>query len=757
MSCLGIIKSCCLNAINPNFETFIGVVILILFVIAQIVLFVKSYRQCAEGKGSTFWYCIIFVLLDILNAFVVLLDKSKFWENITGNNIDVVMPIITTILISFFGLTAASYTFQINDMHEQQRRFPNDSSFIGIYLERTRFKFSVALWSTVLICVLSVTTFIFEGFLCKKNLTGFYKIESGYILCVFATELILWMLYLNWVLFFHERYIDKYTTEVLKSFADKSNEEEKIPELLTRVNSLEMIFQRIVKNNIHVQDVYPLENQDVLAMLGSDGLDSVGIAEKRKNAELLVKKYYELISWRNAVIHLQNSRNRNLRKKLIPGSQLKKSLKELEEHIRKKRMTNERFTNMDLSSLDFLRESNLEKCDFSNCDLRNINLEGSDCIGANFSDSLLGRIYMGSHPSEKGIKIDRNTDLSQVNFYNCNLENTTIQYDGNEDKYFSMKEDNFDHVILSKSEMQKVDFKFASFDKAQLYYNNWKSCRANLAIFSESMFSNSLLQNTDFKRANFSGAVLVEADIKDCCFEEARLNKTDFSNSNIGGGNWNKVMATDASFKGARVSRVLPGGDLPIVKYKDPLFCQAVLRNVDFTESILSYVDMRDSQMSECIFTGSSGNENCFYNADMKNCLFNRTNWDCCVFDFTQFDCSVFKNVKFSNSSFVGTSFEQCLFLNTDNDSLNESRSLRDWRRELLMADKRIPARSVESHSETFLFQNAYLEKVSFAGAYGLSEQMFNDATIVQIDFRGTGISKRILHKYVRKMVGCRF
>lgn len=766
MNLLGILKE------EFTSEILMGIVLLLPFMLAQGLLYFRSFCKCdgiginsgagPRDKKSNLAYLIVCILIDIFNLFVVMCGKSAWVSFITCDDVDIVMPIITTILISFFGLTAASYTFQVNDMHEQQRQFPNDSSFIDIYLERTRFKFSVALWSTVLICVLSVSIFML-GKLLEQGGIANYKLECGFILCVLSTELIMWMLYLNWVLFFHERYIDKYTKRILKYTVDLADEEVKLPQMLKRVNSLEMIFQRILQNSVHVQEVYPLANRDLLAMVGADALEADEESDKWENAENLVKFYDELIRWRNAVIHLQNSRNVKRKANLTPGLRQIEKLEKIEKYLKERRLVNERFTDMDLSSMEFFGESNLQNTDFSGCDLRNISLKGSNCNGANFSNALMSQIRLGGSLTEKGIWIDGETKLSCGNFYNCNLGNSTILYErlaegsNEENDYFDMAEGNFNRVKFTNSEMQRVDFELSSFDKAQLYYNKWKSCCAKLVIFSDAMFSNSRLLNTDFSKADFSGAVLVNAVMKDCCFEEARLHKVDLSNSEIGGGNWNKIMATGASFKNVKVLPVVPEEELSGIDVPNPMFCRSVLRNVDFTECSLTHVDMSDSQVGECIFTGATGRKNRFCNADMTNCLFNRTKWERCFFDYVQFDRSVFKNAEFSKSRFVGTSFEQCLFLNTENGGQSKPEILKAWEEVIFKGNQETFNALADEPSNRSVFEKSYLEKISFKGTVGLTEQMFHGAVVVGIDFRGTGIKWRALHKQASKVIKCKF
>lgn len=755
-----------LKIISLNMERIIDICILSPFLIAQYFLYKKSYRKCAvmkmdystgEKDKFSFWvYCIVWLIIDVLNFWLVYFGKNKWLRFIVTGNVDIAIPIITTILISFFGLTAASYTFQINDLHEQQRQVPNDSSFIRDYLERTRFKFSVALWLTVLICALSVSIFMWENFLKETGITLYYKSECGFFLCTLSTELIMWMLYLNWVLFFHERYIDTYARRILKKVVNPASAEmNKLSDQLRRVNSLEMIFQRLLKNNVHVQDVYPLENRDLLAMLGYDGLEDTA---KKEVTITLVTEYYKLINWRNAVIRLQKSRDLNQKVNMILGLDLLEKLKEIEIYIKRNRMSSERFSDMDLSAMDFFKESNLEASDFSNCDLRNINLESSNCTGANFSNVLMSQIRLDESSHMKGVRIDRATKLNKTNFYNSNLERSAIFYRkdrSKKDDYFGLEEANFDKAILTASEMWNVSFKFSSFDKAQLYYNAWGYCQATLATFYQAMLSNSKFIKTIFTRANLSGAVLVEAEIQDCCFEEARLHKADFSNSKIIGGNWIKVMATGAAFKNVKMLCASPKGEL--ANYPNTLFCQAVLLDVDFTESHLTDVDMSDAQISECIFTGSSGSKNCFFNADMTNCQFNRTKWICCIFDYVQFDHSMFKNIDFSKGRFVGTSFDDCWFLNTENDEVNIPQIRREWERTMLKVSRARFNNSGMNQLESYFFRDSYLEKVSFLGVYGLTEQMFCGAIIRETDFTNTGITKLRLEKFAKKIENCTF
>lgn len=454
----------------PGFESAFGIGILLLSFTIQMILFWRSYLK-ADGilsgerlkRKGKIKYWVIFGLLDLGNfiLFGLIEDKFLLWSDagiyaveIIRDNIDIAMPIITTVLISLFGLTAASYTFQINDIHEQQRQNPNDKLFLEVYLNRTRFKFSVALWSTVWICMLSVSVYVLEEILCRTDVTKVYKAECGFILCLLATEVILWMLYLNWVLFFHERYIERYTKEILQYIVDSPdknsiNDKIELSQWLKRVNSVEMVFQRLLSNNVHVQDVFPLESRDLLIMLGGE-LENIDDGE-RQRGEALVKKYYELIDWRNAVIHLRNLNNDSSNVRMLLENPQKRNLEDIEKYIKEKRMKSERFTGMDLSSMDFFQGSDLENADFSNCDLRNINLEGSDCTGVNFTNALMSRMCLNGSLTGKVIRIDRNTKLKRANFHDCNLENTVIRSVFPD--YFDMSEDTFSNVILTSSEM----------------------------------------------------------------------------------------------------------------------------------------------------------------------------------------------------------------------------------------------------------------------------------------------------------------
>lgn len=233
------------------------------------------------------------------------------------------------------------------------------------------------------------------------------------------------------------------------------------------------------------------------------------------------------------------------------------------------------------------------------------------------------------------------------------------------------------------------------------------------------------------------------------------MHKANLAGSIIVNGIWNKVLATGASMKGVEI---YPSEEyLKTFEFQGDMvdFTQTVLKDVDFTECKIYGTDLSGSQINGCIFTLSSGKNNCFHNVDIRDCLFNGTKWDNCIFDFAQFDGSTFKNTEFSGGRFCRTQFDLCFFVNFDNNSRNAYKERRIWERRcnFHLSQKK---EKKNGNSKAF-FEGSYLEHVSFAGAKGLTEEMFKDAVIVGVNFQGTGISREKLKYNALKIKNCCF
>lgn len=758
-------------------ELIIGMIAVVIIVIVQIIVYLKSYSKCFEEnllhdsetrRKAVRRYWEVCVAVDIINAIVFCFQK--IWLPTLENDKDIItgITIITTVLISFFGLTAASYTFQINDMHGQQREYPNYEIFIAEYLEITRFKFTIALWATVLISALSIGIFLINGILKEYGVTEYYVQEAGFILCCLAVEVILWMMYLNWVLFFHERYIDKYAFRVLRTVKKKTkggNKSFAIESVLKRINDLELIFQRLLKNSIHIRGAYPLENRDLLAMFSNV---NAGNTAQKQRAEECVADYYKILTWRNAVVRNANSKRNEKREGKKVDEDFLKRLENVEAYIRENRLNGESFSGMNLSGAELFAGGNLERANFSDSNLQNVDLTGSDCMRADFSNALINRVHFVKEGGQAmpGVRISEGTEMAKTNFYSSNMESSRIEYGEHAEYskvdtesgafvYYSMEEGNFDNAVLSNSSFRNVDFIYSSFEGAQMYYTNLDHCRASLAVFRMAMLSNSLLQYSDFTKANFTSAIMVSTMLLYCNFEEARMHRANLANSSIINGIWNKVLATGATLKGS--------GIYPTAQYPEDNdsrgevvdFTQMVLKDVDFTECKIHYTDMSESQINGCIFTLSTGQNNYFTNVDMRDCLFNGTIWKISIFDYAQFDGSTFKNTEFSDGRFIKTQFNQCLFISFAGDTGAYHEERKRWEESRGYVSE--GWRKEESGNQKAMFEGAYLEQVSFAGARGMTEEMFKDATVIGVDFRGTGISKGKLNSIALGMKDCVF
>ena len=488
-------------------ETWVWILVIVVIVLVFLLLYFKSYvhyimnadpdHYLNPGKRIKYiGYCF---LVAVINCALFKIMECRWIGSLVGSTLDTGITIITTVLISFFGLTAASYTFQLNDLHGQQKDSPNDYAFIEEYLAMTRFKFTVALWGTVLISAVSIGLYMFEPFILTENIMD----ELKFILCCLSVETIIWMMYLNWVLFFHERYINKYAENVLRQSGGKDRTNSmSVEECLKRINEIDIVVHRLRKNSIHIKETYPLKNRDMIAFLG--GRDEMQPDQNEECRECL-QNYYTLRLWRNAVVREANSglKRSGRKAETIFNNEYQNKLKMVEGYLKAGRLEGEIFTGMDLARMSIFAGARLEKADFSDSNLEYVDLRGTVCTSTNFSNTRMSRLrYVDdseetsdsktqtiSRDDSAGIKISKETRFGQIYCKNSNMEGSIVKrnmegsivkqdkeggfsaipYEFRENLMFSMESGNFDSGILSGSEFEGVSFEYSSFDDSLMY------------------------------------------------------------------------------------------------------------------------------------------------------------------------------------------------------------------------------------------------------------------------------------------------
>lgn len=765
-------------------ETWVWILVIVVIGLVFLLLYFKSYVHYImnddpehflnPGKEiKYFLYCSAIVAINCGLFFVM---EYGWLNSLNGNALDDGITIITTVLISFFGLTAASYTFQLNDLHGQQRDSPNDYAFIEEYLAMTRFKFTVALWGTVLISAVSIGLYMFEPFILTENIMD----ELKFILCCLSVETIIWMMYLNWVLFFHERYINKYAENVLRQSGGKGETDSlSVEECLKRINEIDIVVHRLRKNSIHIRETYPLKNRDMIAFLG--GRDEMQPDQNEECRECL-QNYYTLRLWRNAVVREANSglKRPGWKTETIFNKEYQNKLERVEGYLKAGRLEGEIFTGMDLARMSIFAGARLEKADFSDSNLEYVDLRGTVCTSGNFSNTRMSQlryfddsqstfdrnIQMTFPDGSTGIKISKETKFDQINCKNSNMEGSMVKRhiegelfeisdESRENLMFSMESGNFDSGILSGSEFEGVSFEYSSFDDALMYGVKLKKCDFSFSTFIKSVLSTSVWKECIGKRGNFSNAFLVSAQFYDCFMEEARLHRANMGNIIITRGNWSKIMATGSSMKRARFN--VPEDKKTGQEDAKLDLSKAVLRDVDFTEAMFFDTIMTGSRINECVFTSVSGQGNNFLYADMQNCIFDDTKISDSLFDYARFDGSSFRNSSFDGGCFRFSSFCDCIFL-LYAGGLEEQHSSEwgEWMNERSDEMKRI-IKEIQYGIPGELFKDALLYKVNFKGSRGLQSWMFKNAVVTDVDFSNTEVSEDELKKVAKAVSGCIF
>jgi len=436
----------------------------------------------------------------------------------------------------------------------------------------------------------------------------------------------------------------------------------------------------------------------------------------------------------------------------------------------------EKFTGMDLSGISF-SGADLRYANFSDCNLAGIRLKGANCEGTDFTRSKVMGMYFWDNISEEAgdeegeIQLtckdtpcksdtckkwdpyhgEEATYLENATFKEADVSRAYLSAPGElEDEQdfpfggsesdgwklkkdhivFSMRGTSFDDAKIYNSFFKNIDFTNASLSRAQMYDAGMVQTKARSVNLSETVLTYTCMAWCDFANANFSDASMSETVLVRINFSGAKMANVNFSSSNIVDCNFDGVSCQNASFKNIisdldKIQNNLPKA-LKETTFNEPMgisFCYATLTNTDFSGADLLNVDFGNAIGQDCIFTKTRGVHVSFRNAIFRSSILNSARFHESCFICTMMGNSLFANSQFVNCLFYETDFSEALF----------------------------------NQMEESCFMGGSMYRVDFSNARGIKSKCFRHIYLKEVDFRGTGISKRDFEGQEVTLVECIF
>lgn len=440
-------------------------------------------------------------------------------------------------------------------------------------------------------------------------------------------------------------------------------------------------------------------------------------------------------------------------------------------------MWEESFSNMDLTRMSF-SGADLHNANFSGSDLTRSRFKGTNCEGADFSRARMPGLYFydvdvqnGRRQiaiSSKDVKGENSpwdpydgkeiTCFHGATFSDADLSGSSLTADGErwnrvfpfygtgmtdeKDKelrgvsskeLYCLEDASFDHAKLYYSRFSHISFDRTGLDHALIFDSVFQWCSARYSSLSGAALGHSALFWCDFYCANGEDAVLAQAVLLRCNFREARLKGANFAGANLLECSFHGAYCQNASFRGIsqEYKQLLDNQEWESAvehvgrsSFRNKLdFQYATLSNTDFSEADLTCTDFRHVIGNECIFTSSYGN---WINAE--DALFQSS-----IFNASRFCNSAFYRTLLRNSVFICAEFRQCRFVGADFSN------------------------TLFNQGSTPCFQGGVLMDISFLNATGITPSCFQNVSLVNCDFRGTGLQQKDLTAHGLQVKNCTF
>lgn len=615
---------------------------MILYIFKIIIkIFLKENNKIKKKKVKSLTaFILISIPIIILSLiFFVFLTNSWIREHIRFDQyMSTICSTTAAVVITLFGLSAASYAFVCSELRTEEKNLPHLSRIISKYRQKLWEFFVSSLILSVVSVIISIISLglaqnisseeLFEtsNYLIYTYANSKFQLLSFLTFCtiIFTIYTILIMALFNWRIFHRENSYSK----IAKALCNESLQAYKAPENgnklkgneneLEKIHNLETLINRIVKNHEGIGDSYSPEHrvEQLLKSLlkkklkngfyiedtnGNRCWSSISNDAKKEsqwerckkeaknNIEYLNQKYFD----NSTIIDKQTPSNysfikvyfdlicyRNCRlvytSNFINNSENGNCLRwSIKKRLLLFLMWEETFSGMDLSGMSF-SGGDLRKANFSNCDFTRVRLKGSNCEGADFSGSRMPGMYFSDVSGCEG--------EIQVT---CIDDNKKIwdPYNGKEATCFHGA--TFAHADVSRAcllaENQNNREWGSSFPFDNEESNNKSS---NLYSMEDTSFDytklfSSKFSNISFNKSNFQKALLFDSVFFQCTAHSANFVDSTLTNCCI--------LCND--FYEANMS--------------NSVMSQSILYRNNFRSSNLSNVNFAGANIFACNFSGS--------------------------------------------------------------------------------------------------------------------------------------------------------
>ena len=734
---------------------------------------------------------------------------------------------LAAVVITMFGLSAASYAFVCSELRAEESKKPYLSKVLKKYFENMWIYFISSLIFSGMALVTCVFCLSFGQYLGSDVLLEVfsetqirYYNDSFTVLCIltFAVCIIsltafFVMLAFNYHIFQREAKYDKIAIEmrqeIASRYAQPENEEDQTDIGLEKVNNLEKLINRIIKNHEDVGKSFNSEerNDRMISNLFlrkiNDGYlsenntcshtwDSIKNTEKRQSRwdcccemakhdkEWLEKEescdrktepalpsdigftevYDDLICYRDTVLVSKNSQKEKdqIRQAVCLRRSIKKRLLIF-------MMWGESFNGMDLSRMS-LSGGDFQNTDFSKCDLTYSRLKGAYCKEADFSNAKMpglyfidsgncdGEIAVTFKDDSKGVWDPYNgkeaTYFSGATFANADVSRACLLAEG------PLWNDSFPFDSADEPEKEYLfSMENTSFDYAKLYSSRLANINFDKANFQKALIFNSVWFQCSAEKAGFEGVTMTNSVVVSCNFHGSDMNGIVFPGSILYRNNFRGVLLENANFSDSNILRCN--------------FSNSYCHNASFVGVIQDKCKVCDSLKCHQLDSGSiagSLDDDC--NVDFSYATLSKTDFSAADLSRINFSFAVGKDCIFTNANGSGTIFDKALLSSSIFNKTHLENAL--FSGTVLMdsvfmgcqfsacsMEGTDMSRSIFILGDAPMFSQSELIDVDFSYSRGLTPAFFENITLIRCDFRGSGVTSQDLKKAKIRCQNCIF
>ncbi len=720
---------------------------------------------------------------------------------------------LAAIVVTMFGLSAASYAFVCSELRTEEKNKPYLSQVLKQYFEKmwslfvTSLCLSAAALCVCVICLAFAQKISTENLLTlnSKNLTVYlYDHQYTWLSiitfasCILSLTSIIVMLFFNYYIFQRQstysriakemraEMINRYSLPETESEIDYSSDSEKN---LGKINNLEKLIDRIVKNHEDMGKSYNSEER-------GNGLIRNLFLRKLNDGFLSNEKAnYEKRSWESIGYSVKRKDQWEVCRCIAKNN--KRWFEEKEDHnviTGPKAPNNTCFTTVyddlicyrdtilvtasDKTSTGAeaavcLRKSIKKRLltfmmwgeSFSNMDLSRMSLSGGDFQNSDFSqcDLTYTRIK-GAYCKDADFSEAKMPGMFFVDVDGCEGEiavtciddskDSWDPYHGHEATYFTgatfARADVSRACLLAEGACWDKAFPFIQSRRAKPYEDTLFSLE-NTSFDYAKLYS-SRLSNLSFDRANLQKALVFNSIWFQCSAEKTGFEGVTMTNS----------VVICCSFHGSNMNDILfPGSIL----YRND-FRGALLRNANFSDSNIYRCNFSNSYCQNASFSGMIHDKDTVFKSVSDNKLDRQCIQDdleeCCVdFSYATLTNTDFSGAELSHTNFSYAIGTNCIFTNAEGCYTEFSKALLS---SSIFNNTHFVQGTFESsvlRDSVFMgcvFDSCELTDTDLSKAIFLpgDESMFKDSKLVRVDFSDTrGLNSSFFDR--SSLIGCDF